>query len=93
MWVDEDFFTNQVYTFINEKEKNNPLFQSLNLAEGIYKPLFEYIKIMDGSENIERNHRKLLLSIYQYLTLLCFNNLEAKQILMHYIPYILPHLK
>lgn len=48
---------------------------------------------MDGSERIEKNHRKLLLSIYQYLTLLCFNNLEAKQILMPYIPYILPHLK
>ena len=38
-------------------------------------------------------HRKLLLSVYQYLTMLCFNNLEAKQILMEYIPFILPHLR
>jgi hypothetical protein len=48
---------------------------------------------MDGKQKIEANHKRLLLSIYQYLTLLCFNNLEAKQILMPYIGYILPHLK
>lgn len=94
MLVDEEIFEpDTIYNFINEKEKNNPLFQSLNLAEGIYKPLFEYIKIIDGKTKIESNHRKLLLSIYQYLTLLCFNNLEAKQILMPYIEFVLPHLK
>lgn len=93
MSVDDDVFsTDQVYNFINEKEKNNKLFQSLNLAEGIYKPLIKYIKIK-GDKPLKDNHRKLLLSIYQYLTLLCFNNLEAKQILMHYIPYVLPHLE
>lgn len=40
MFVDEDaFIPDQVYTFIDEREKNNELFQSLNLAEGIYIPL------------------------------------------------------
>jgi hypothetical protein len=34
----------------------------------------------------------VLFGIYNYLALLCFNNLEAKQILMHYIPDFLPHL-
>lgn len=94
MSVDEDVFQpEQVYNFINEKQKNNELFQSLNLAQGIYKPLIEYIKIIGNKSTLKENHRKLLMSIYQYLTLLCFNNLEAKQILMQYIPDILPHLK
>lgn len=94
MSVDEDvFIPEHVYNFINEKQKNNELFQSLNLAEGIYKPLIQYIKIIGNRNHLKDNHRKLLMSIYQYLTLLCFNNLEAKQILMQYIPDILPHLK
>lgn len=76
MSVDEDIFIpDQVYNFINEKEKNNELFQALNLAEEIYKPLIEYIKIIGPRSQLKDNHRKLLLSIYQYLTLLCFNNL------------------
>ena len=83
MFVDEDaFVADQVYTFIDEREKNNELFQSLNLAEGIYVPLIEYIQIVADASPLPEIHRKLLLSVYQYLTMLCFNNLEAKQILM-----------
>lgn len=81
-----------MYNHLNEKEKNNNLFQRVNLAEEIYVPLVEYIKIMGKKNDIPENHRRVLFGIYNYLTLLCFNNLEAKQVLMKYIPYILPHL-
>lgn len=78
---------------MTEREKNNELFQAVNLAEGIYIPLIKYLQIMSTEENIPQNHRQLLCSIFQYLTLLCFSNLEAKQTLMEYIPGILPFLK
>lgn len=68
------------------------MFQSLNIAEGIYMPLIEYIKIINKVEHPPEIQRKLLIAIYQYLTILCFDNLEAKQIFMQYIPDILPHL-
>jgi hypothetical protein len=61
------------------------------MAEGIYIPLINYIKLV-GDSQITEIHRKLLFSIYQYLTLLCFNNMKAKHILMRYIPDILKHL-
>lgn len=53
----------------------------------------EYIKLIN-KEMITRKsiHYKLLRSIYQYLTQLCFNNLEAKQLMIQYVPYVLPHL-
>lgn len=47
---------------------------------------------MGRKSEIPENHRRVLFGIYNYLTLLCFNNLEAKQVLMKYIPDILPHL-
>lgn len=77
---------------MNEKQKNNKLFQAVNIAEGIYLPLMSYIKLI-GNNPITEIHRKILFAIYQYLALLCFNNLEAKQKLMGYVPLILPHLK
>ena len=93
MRVNEDaFVVENVYSYLNEREKNNSLFQSVNIAEGIYIPLLKYIKIV-GSNDFGDIHFKLLRSIYQYLTLLCFNNLESKQIMINYIPDILPHLK
>ena len=61
------------------------------MAEGIYIPLINYIKLV-GDSKITEIHRRLLFSIYQYLTLLCFNNMKAKHILMKYIPDILKHL-
>ena len=61
------------------------------MAEGIYIPLINYIKLV-GDSQITEIHRRLLFSIYQYLTLLCFNNMKAKHILMKYIPDILKHL-
>ena len=65
------------------------------MAEGIYDPLLEYIKIIGNKDfsKIHQIHRWLLFSIYQYLTLLCFNNMKAKHIFMEYIPYVIPHLK
>ena len=93
MHIDPDVFdTNKVYNYISEREENNEIFQQLNLAEGIYIPLLSYIKTVGAKDIPTELHRKLLFSIYQYLTMLCFNNLEAKQILMDYIPDILPHL-
>ena len=47
---------------------------------------------MKEEQKPKKNHQDLLRSIFQYLTLLCFNFLEAKQILMEYIPDILPYL-
>lgn len=92
MHVDKDVFEKSiVYHFYTEKEKNNDLFQQLNMAEGIYDPLIEYIKII-GKEELPEIHRWLLFSIYQYLTLLCFNNMKAKHMLMKYIPDVIPHL-
>ena len=96
MDVDEDIFRNEdVYVPLTEREKNNELFQNVNLAEGIYLPLISYIKRTSKFKErfLPPIHKKLLRSIYQYLTLLCFNNLEAKQCLMQYIPDILPHLR
>lgn len=61
------------------------------MAEGIYIPLLNYIKLV-GNNILTEPHRRLLFSIYQYLTLLCFNNMKAKHILMKYIPDILLHL-
>lgn len=61
------------------------------MAEGIYIPLINYIKLV-GDGKICEIHRRLLFSIYQYLTLLCFNNMKAKHILMKYIPDVLKHL-
>ena len=89
----EVFESNTVHNYLDEKEKNNELFHAVNLAEGIYIPLIQYIKIMKDEETPKKNHQNLLCSIFQYLTLLCFNFLEAKQILMEYIPDILPYLK
>lgn len=75
MRVEEEAFDPyQVNSFIDERQKNNVLFQSLNIAEGIYVPLIEYIKIMKDKK-LKPTHFKLLKSIYQYLTLVCFNNL------------------
>ena len=53
MHVEEDIFKKeQIYHFYNEKEKNNQLFQQLNMAEGIYDPLIEYIKIVGDNNPI-----------------------------------------
>ena len=93
MRVDEAAFVREkVYNYLDEREKNNALFQSVNIAEGIYIPLLKYIQIV-GDNDFSDIHFKLLRSIYQYLTLLCFNNLESKQIMIPYIPDVLPHLK
>lgn len=64
----------------------------MNIAEGIYLPLTSYIKLV-GDCPLNKIHRRILFSIYHYLALLCFNNLEGKQKLMEYIVDALPHLK
>ena len=93
MEVSEGIFSKtRVYGYMTEKEKNNRLFQAVNLAEGIYQPLMTYIRMV-GDNPPNPLHRKILFAIYHYLALLCFNNLEGKQRLMEYIPDILPHLK
>ena len=47
MFVEREVFDKSiVYHFYNEKEKNNSLFQELNMAEGIYQPLLDYIIII-----------------------------------------------
>ena len=93
MFVEDSMFNkNAVYNYLNEKEINNKLFQAVNIAEGIYIPLMTYIQLV-GDNLLNEIHRKILFAIYQYLALLCFNNLESKQKLMEYVPYILPHLK
>lgn len=68
------FNKNIVYNYLNEKERNNKLFQAVNIAEGIYIPLMTYIKLV-GDNFVPEIHRKILFAIYQYLALLCFNNL------------------
>lgn len=53
MRVEEEAFDPyNFYSFIDERQKNNILFQSLNIAEGIYIPLMEYIKII-GNKNVD----------------------------------------
>lgn len=64
----------------------------MNIAEGIYQPLTTYIKMI-GDRPLNQVHRRILFSIYHYLALLCFNNLQGKQKLMEYIVDIIPHLK
>jgi hypothetical protein len=61
----------------------------------VHLPIFEYIKLTTDKPEVIGNeyHYRLLRSIYNYLTLLVFNNLENKQHLMQYIPLVLPHLK
>lgn len=63
----------------------------MNIAEKIYLPLTSYIKIM-RDHPLNNIHRKIMFGIYQYLTLLCFNNLDGKQKLIEYVLDILPHL-
>lgn len=47
MEVNEEIFSkSKVYSYMNEKEKNNKLFQQVNIAEGIYKPLIAYIQMV-----------------------------------------------
>ena len=42
MRVEEQAFdSKEVFNYIDERQKNNILFQALNIAEGIYIPLFE----------------------------------------------------
>lgn len=92
MNVEESMFDEKVvFNYLTEKEKNNKLFQDMNIAEGIYQPLTTYIKIIKD-KSLTPLHRKILFAIYQYLALLCFNNLEGKQKLMEYVLDILPHL-
>jgi hypothetical protein len=96
MSVDETAFNlDNVYGYLHEKERNNRLFQDMNIAEGIYLPLMSYIKLVGDRPLNEMHeiHRKILFGIYHYLALLCFNNLDGKQKLMQFVPYILPHLK
>jgi len=51
MHVEEEVFNESiVYNFYNEREKNNSLFQELNMAEGIYIPLINYIKLVGDSQ-------------------------------------------
>lgn len=64
----------------------------MNIAEGIYLPLTSYIRLV-GDRPLNKIHRRILFSIYHYMALLCFNNLEGKQKLMEYIVDVLPHLK
>lgn len=92
MFVEKEVFDKSlVYHFYTEKEQNNNLFQQLNMAEGIYEPLLNYIRIMREKE-LSEVHRWLLFSIFQYLTLLCFNNTKAKHLFMNCILDILPYL-
>ena len=93
MHVEEDNFrADNVYAYLSEKERNNRLFQDMNIAEGIYQPLMIYIRLV-GDRPLPEVHRRILFAIYHYLALLCFNNLDAKQKLMQFVPFILPHLK
>ena len=39
-----------MYHFYTEKEQNNDLFQQLNMAEGIYEPLINYVHIMHNKD-------------------------------------------
>ena len=89
----EDWMFNDgiVLNSLSEKERNNQLFQDMNIAEGIYLPLTSYIKLI-GDKPLNQIHRRILFAIYQYLALLCFNNLDGKQKLMEYVLDILPHL-
>lgn len=92
MQVDEDIFDeNSVFGYLTEKERNNSLFQDMNIAEGIYLPLTSYIHLI-GDQPLNAIHRKILFAIYQYLALLCFNNLDGKQKLMEYVLDAIPHL-
>ena len=53
MLVEDSIFDKKiVYNHLNEKEKNNNLFQRVNLAEGIYIPLIEYIKIIGKNDEV-----------------------------------------
>ena len=50
MFVEEQMFNkNTVFNYLNEKERNNKLFQAVNIAEGIYIPLMTYIKLVGDS--------------------------------------------
>lgn len=89
---DANFDDHTIFNYLTEKERNNKLFQDMNIAEGIYLPLTSYIKLV-GDRPLNQVHRRILFSIYHYLALLCFNNLEGKQKLMEYVLDVIPHLK
>lgn len=96
MTVDESFFDrDHLVPFYTEKEQNDRLFQTMALVQEVHLPIFEYIKLTTAKPEVieHESHYRLLRSIYNYLTLLVFNNLENKQHLMQYIPLVLPHLR
>ncbi len=93
MAVDEELFEpGKVYPLLTEKDLNNELFQNLNIAEGIYLPLLEYIKMI-SPKTATPLQKKILAVVYLYLSLLSYNNSQAKQILMHSLVWVIPHLK
>lgn len=53
--------------------------------------MFNYLEMIKQKPS-QPDHYRLVRSIYMYLTLLAYNNLENKQKLMEYIPIALNHL-
>jgi hypothetical protein len=93
MTVDESIFNqDRIVPFYNEREQNDKLFQTMALVQEVHTHIFSYIERIT-EEPRTNEQRWLLFAIYNYLTLLVFNNLENKQHLMPYIRLVLPHLK
>lgn len=93
MTVDESLFDRgKLLQTITEKEMNDRLFQTMALVQEVHVPIFDYIKMVK-EEPATEDHYRLLCSIYNYLTLLVFNNIENKQHMMQYIRLVLPHLE
>lgn len=93
MTVDESLFDRgKLLPTITEKEMNDRLFQTMALVQEVHVPIFDYIKMVKEEPTTE-DHYRLLCSIYNYLTLLVFNNIENKQHMMQYIRLVLPHLE
>lgn len=61
-------------------------------VQEVHVHIFSYIERITEAPRT-REQRWLLFAIYNYLTLLVFNNLENKQHLMQYIRLVLPHLQ
>ncbi|EAR82683.2 MIR domain protein (macronuclear) [Tetrahymena thermophila SB210] len=84
--VTDDIFSNQKYerelkNFINERELNNLLIQNLVRSHDLHPTLFQFLSQLDKNF-ISLKSQILIQQIYEFLTVMIWNNHEAKMELL-----------
>ncbi|KAL4465345.1 hypothetical protein ABPG72_016746, partial [Tetrahymena utriculariae] len=84
--VTDDIFSNQKYerelkNFVNERELNNLLIQNLLRSHDLHPTLFQFLSQLDKNF-ISLKSQILIQQIYEFLTVMIWNNHEAKMELL-----------